>query len=221
VSISAEAARIEGEKPGTVPVNQKESVDPMRMLRVIEFLSLDGVMQAPGAPEEDTEGGFQHGGWQRPYFDDVLGAIAAEGMAATDTYLFGRKTYEGMAAYWPTPPDDDPYARHLNSSPKYVASTTLRGVEWQNSKLIKGAVAEQVATLKEQPGKNIAVLGSGDLVQTLIKHDLVDEYFLAVFPIVLGSGKRLFRGAEQVRRLSLIDSKATSTGGVILTYRPA
>ena len=138
----------------------------MRMLRVIEFLSLDGVMQAPGAPDEDTEGGFQHGGWQRPYFDDVLGATAAEGMAATDTYLFGRKTYEGMAAYWPTAPHDDPYARHLNSTPKYVASTTLPGVEWQNSTLIEGDVAEEVAKLKQQPGKNIAVLGSGNLVQT-------------------------------------------------------
>jgi dihydrofolate reductase len=193
----------------------------MRMLRVIEFLSLDGVMQAPGAPDEDTEGGFRHGGWQRPYFDDVLGATAAEGMAATDTYLFGRKTYEHMAAYWPTAPDDDPYARHLNSTPKYVASTTLEGVEWRNSTLIRGDLAEEVARLKEQPGKNIAVLGSGDLVQTLIRHDLVDEYFLAVFPIVLGSGKRLFRDAHQATRLSLLDSKATSTGGVILTYRPA
>jgi dihydrofolate reductase len=162
----------------------------MRMLRVIEFLSLDGVMQAPGAPEEDTEGGFQHGDWQRPYFDDVLGATTATGMAATDAYLFGRKTYQAMAAYWPTAPDDDPYAQHLNPTPKYVASRTLQGVERQNSTLIKGDVAEEVAKLKEQPGKNIAVLGSGDLVQTLIRHDLVD-------------------------------SKATSTGGVILTYRPA
>jgi dihydrofolate reductase len=193
----------------------------MRTLRVIEFLSLDGVIQAPGAPEEDTEGGFQHGGWQRPYFDDVLGAIAAEGMSATDTYLFGRKTYEAMASYWPTAPDDDPYARYLNNTPKYVASTTLHGVEWRNSTLIKGDVAEEVAKLKEQQGRNIAVLGSGDVVQTLIKHDLVDEYFLAVFPIVLGSGKRLFREADQARRLRLVDSKVTSTGGVILTYRPA
>ncbi len=193
----------------------------MRMLRVIEFLSLDGVMQAPGAPDEDTEGGFQHGGWQRPYLDDVLGGAAAKGMAATDTYLFGRKTYEHMAAYWPTAPNDDPYARHLNSTPKYVASRTLQGVEWQNSRLIEGDVAEEVGKLKEQPGKNIAVLGSGELVQTLIKHDLIDEYFLAVFPIVLGSGKRLFREAAQVKRLSLVDSKATSTGGVLLTYRPA
>jgi dihydrofolate reductase len=191
------------------------------MLRVIEFLSLDGVMQAPGAPDEDTEGGFQHGGWQRPYFDEVLGATAAEGMAETDAYLFGRKTYEKMAAYWPTAPEDDPYGRHMNSTPKYVASRTLRDVEWQNSTLIKGDVAEEVARLKEQPRKNIAVLGSGELVQTLLEHDLVDEIFLAVYPIVLGSGKRLFREADQARKLSLVDSKPTSTGGVILTYRPA
>jgi dihydrofolate reductase len=193
----------------------------MMMLSVIEFLSLDGVMQAPGAPEEDTEGGFRHGGWQRPYFDDVLGATAAEGMAATDAYLFGRKTYEKMAAYWPTAPDDDPYARHLNSAPKYVASRTLRSLEWQNSTLLEGDVAEEVRKLKEQPGKNVAVLGSGELVQTLMEHDLVDEYFLAVFPIVLGSGKRLFRDADRVRKLSLVDSKSTTTGGVLLTYRHA
>jgi dihydrofolate reductase len=191
------------------------------MLRVIEFLSLDGVMQAPGAPDEDTEGGFQHGGWQRPYFDDVLGATAAEGMAETDAYLFGRKTYEKMAAYWPTAPEDDPYGRHMNSTPKYVASRTLQDVEWQNSTLITGDVAEEVARLKQQPGKNIAVLGSGDLVQTLLEHDLVDEFFLAVYPLVLGSGKRLFRDSDQVRKLHLVDSKPTSTGGVLLTYRPA
>jgi dihydrofolate reductase len=193
----------------------------MRMLRVIEFLSLDGVMQAPGAPDEDTEGGFQHGGWQRPYFDDVLGATAAEGMAETDAYLFGRKTYEKMAAYWPTAPEDDPYGRHMNGTPKYVASRTLQDVEWQNSALIEGDVAEEVARLKQQPGQNIAVLGSGDLVQTLLEHDLVDEFFLAVYPIVLGSGKRLFRDTDQVRKLRLVDSNPTSTGGVLLTYRPA
>jgi dihydrofolate reductase len=193
----------------------------MRLLRVIEFLSLDGVMQAPGAADEDTEGGFRHGGWQRPYFDDVLGATAAEGMAETDAYLFGRKTYEKMAAFWPTAPEDDPYGRHMNSTPKYVASRTLQDVEWRNSTLIEGDVAQEVARLKEQPGKNIAVLGSGDLVQTLLEHDLVDEFFLAVYPLVLGSGKRLFRDSDQVRKLRLVDSKPTSTGGVILTYRPA
>jgi dihydrofolate reductase len=126
-----------------------------------------------------------------------------------------------MAAHWPTAPDDDPFARHLNSTPKYVASRTLQDVEWGNSTLIEGDVAQEVAQLKEQPGKNIAVLGSGELVQTLIAHDLVDEYFLGVFPIVLGGGKRLFREADQARRLSLVDSKPTSTGGVLLTYRPA
>ena len=193
----------------------------MRMLRLIEFLSLDGVIQAPGAPDEDTEGGFRHGGWQRPYFDDVLGATAAEGMAETDAYLFGRKTYEKMAAYWPTAPEDDPYGRHMNSTLKYVASRTLQDVEWQNSRLITGDVSEEVARLKQQPGKNIAVLGSGDLVQTLLEHDLVDEFFLAVYPLVLGSGKRLFREYDQARKLRLVDSKPTSTGGVILTYRPA
>lgn len=193
----------------------------MRTLRVIEFLSLDGVMQAPGDPQEDTEGGFRHGGWQRPYFDDVLGASAAQGMAATDAYLFGRKTYEKMAAYWPDVSDDDPYARHLNSTPKYVASTTLTHADWDRTTLLEGDVPQAVAALKEEPGEDIAVLGSGQLVQTLIEHDLADEFSLVVYPILLGSGKRLFRDSEQARRLTLIDSQTTGTGGVMLTYRPA
>jgi dihydrofolate reductase len=190
-------------------------------LVVIEFLSLDGVMQAPGGPEEDTEGGFRHGGWQRPYFDDVLAASAAEGMAGTDAYLFGRKTYQAMAAYWPTAPADDPFAGHLNATPKYVASRTLTEATWQNSTVLDGEVATRVAELKEQPGGNIAVLGSGELVQTLMRGDLVDVYSLTVSPIVLGSGKRLFRDAEDVRRLSLVDCKTTTTGSVLLTYQPA
>jgi dihydrofolate reductase len=190
------------------------------MLRVIEFMSLDGVVQSPGSPEEDTEGGFRHGGWQRPYVDEVVGAAAAEGMAATDTYLFGRKTYEGLAAHWPNVGDEDPYARHLNSTPKYVASRTLERLEWQGSTLIAGDVPQAVAGLKEQPGGNIVVLGSASLVHTLAEHDLVDEYWLVVFPIILGSGKRLFRDSDRVRKLSLVESKATSTGGVMLTYRP-
>jgi dihydrofolate reductase len=193
----------------------------MRKLVVVEFLSLDGVYQAPGAPEEDTEGGFKHGGWQMPYSDDVFGQAASEGMAETDANLFGRKTYEIMAAYWPNAPSDDPYAQHLNNVQKYVASRTLKNVEWQNTTLLDGDVAEQVANLKEQPGKNISVLGSGNLVQTLIKHDLVDEYSLAVYPILPGSGKRLFPDGEQVRKLSLVDSKPTTTGGLLLTYEPA
>jgi dihydrofolate reductase len=193
----------------------------VRKLVVIEFLSLDGVLQAPGDPDEDTEGGFRHGGWQRPYFDDVFGAAAAEGMAATDAHLFGRKTYEIMAAYWPTAPSDDPFAQHLNSTQKYVASNTLTNLHWRNSTLLEGDVGEEVAKLKQQPGKNIGVLGSGDLVQTLMEHDLVDEYSLAIFPIVLGSGKRLFRESDQTSTLRLVDSKTTSTGGLLLTYQPA
>ena len=193
----------------------------MRKLVVIEFLSLDGVYQAPGHPNEDTEGGFRHGGWQMPYSDDVMGAAAGEGMAETDAHLFGRKTYEIMAAYWPAAPSDDPYGQHLNSVRKYVASRTLEKVEWQNSTLIRGDLAEEVKKLKEQPGRNIAVLGSGNLVQSLIELDLVDEYSLSIFPIVLGSGKRLFPRSDEARRLRLVDSKPTSTGGLILTYQPA
>jgi len=192
----------------------------MRKLVVVEFLSLDGVMQAPGGPEEDIEGGFRHGGWSMPYGDDVLGQAAAEGMAATDAQLFGRKTYEIMAAYWPHQPAEDPFARHLNGVEKYVVSTTLREADWQKTTIIDGDVAEQVTKLKEQPGKNISVLGSGELVQTLIANDLVDEYSLTVYPIVLGSGKKLFRESDQTRKLKLVDSRPTTTGGLMLTYRP-
>ena len=191
----------------------------MRKLCVIEFLSLDGVMQSPHTVD-DAEGGFQHGGWHT-YSDEVLASAAMDGMAETDTYLFGRLTYEELSAHWPTVPDDDPMARHLNATPKLVASRTLEHAGWRNASVIKGDVADEVGRLKAQPGKNIAVLGSGNLVQTLIEHDLVDEYFLGVFPLVLGSGKRLFRDYDQARRLMLIDSQPTTTGGVLLTYRSA
>ncbi len=192
-------------------------------MRIIlsDFISLDGVVQAPGGAEEDTEGGFRHGGWQREYFDEVLGAVAAEGMASTDAYLFGRKTYEAMASYWPTVSDTDPYARHLNATAKYVASRTLRNVAWDGSTLVEGDVPDAVAELKRQPGGNIAVLGSGELVRGLLGNDLVDELFLAVFPIVIGSGKRLFGEADRPTRLSLVASKVTGSGGVMLTYRRA
>lgn len=190
----------------------------MRKLVVIELLSLDGVMQGPGSREEDTEGGFTQGGWAAPYFDPEAGAEAAEGMAATDAYLFGRKTYEIMAAHWQHAPSDDPFAVHLNSTKKYVASRTLKSPDWQNSSLIEGDVPAAVASLKVQDGNSIAVLGSGELVRTLIDRDLVDEYNLTLHPIMLGSGKRLFRDAEHVRRLRLADSKPTRTGCVMLTY---
>lgn len=192
----------------------------MRRLAVIDFLSLDGVMQAPGQPEEDTEGGFKHGGWAIPYHDEALAESVADSMAATDAYLFGRKTFENFAAYWPTAPRDIPFTDHLNNTAKYVVSKTLKDPDWNNSAVIDGDVIEEVRKLKQQPGKNIAVLGSGELVQALIENDLVDEYFLTVYPLVLGGGKRLFRDDGQLRRLELVDSRTTSTGGVVLTYRP-
>ena len=192
----------------------------MRKLVVIEFLSLDGVMQAPGAPDEDREGGFRHGGWHMPYFDEVAMQTADEGMRRTDAQLFGRRTYEIMAAYWPTAPEDDPFAKHLNSVRKYVATRTLKDPTWHNTTVIEGDVVEEVRRLKEEPGGDIAVLGSGQLVQTLMANDLVDEYSLTVTPIVLGSGKRLFRDPDEPLRLTLVDSKPTTTGCLLLTYRP-
>ena len=191
----------------------------MRKLVVVEFLSLDGVYQAPGRPDEDREGGFEHGGWQMPYFDEVMGESAAEGMAATDAQLFGRKTFEKMAAYWPNAPEDDPFAQHLNAVQKYVASTTLTDPGWQPTTVIRD-VPTEVAELKAQEGGTITVLGSGQLVRTLTAHDLVDEYSLAVFPLTLGGGKCMFADDGVLRRLRLVDSKPTSTGGVLLTYRP-
>ncbi len=142
-------------------------------------------------------------------------------MAQTDAYLFGRKTYETFADYWPTAPKEIPFTDPLNTTPKYVVSTTLQKADWQNSTLINGSVLDEITKLKQQPGKNIAVLGSGQLVQTLIENDLVDEYFLTLYPIVLGQGKRLFRDGNELAKLQLIASKTTSTGGVMLTYQPA
>lgn len=195
----------------------------MRKVVVSEFLSVDGVMQAPGGPEEDTEGGFAHGGWQMPYFDEVAGNAVSEGIAAADAFLLGRKTYEIFAAYWPSADAEEAeeeFATTMNRMTKYVASETLDEVEWQNSTLIKGDIAEEVAKLKQQSGKNIQVMGSGDLVQTLMQHDLVDEYQLMIHPVVLGSGKRLFRDASAPTALRLVDTKTTTTGVIILTYQP-
>jgi dihydrofolate reductase len=193
----------------------------MRRLIVNEFLSLDGVMQGPGDPDEDRSGGFEHGGWQMRYFDDDFAKVAFEGMAETDGYLFGRRTYEIMAAYWPNQPDDAPFAASLNGLPKYVASTTLsEPLEWRNSTLLRGDVGKAVSELKEQPGRNLVVLGSGELVQTLMQNDLIDEYGLMINPIVLGSGKRLFREGTGKYPLRLARSMTTSTGVIVATYEP-
>jgi dihydrofolate reductase len=192
----------------------------VRKLVVTEFMSLDGVVQAPGDPEEDTEGGFAHGGWQRPYFDEVFMRHAAAGMAEADAQLFGRKTYDKMAAFWPTVGDDDPFAKHLNHVTKYVASRTMTEATWEGTTVLNGDVAEQVREIKEQDGGTISVLGSADLAQTLMAHDLIDEYSLAIHPMLLGSGKKLFRNAAQVRTLELVDSTPTTTGVLLVTYRP-
>lgn len=186
------------------------------------FLSLDGVMQGPGAPDEDRSGGFEQGGWLVPYADEDMGRFVDDWFAAAEAFLLGRKTYEIFAAYWPQVTDENnPVATKLNSLPKYVASKTLDEVEWNGSTLIKGDVAEEVANLKRQPGQELQVHGSGDLAQTLMQHGLVDEYRLWFYPVVLGSGKRLFGDGSVPAALKLVGTKTTGTGVVIHVYQPA
>ncbi len=182
------------------------------------FVTVDGVMQAPGGPEEDRAGGFEHGGWLVPFFDDAMGQLIDEWTGAADALLLGRKTYEIFAAHWPRMPADDPTAAKLNSVPKYVASRTLDSVEWQNSTLLHGDVAQAVAELKERVEGEIQVTGSGDLIQTLLTADLVDEYRLWVFPVLLGTGKRLFGGTIP-RALRLADTRTFATGVAVQHLR--
>jgi dihydrofolate reductase len=194
----------------------------MRKVVVSEFLTVDGVMQGPGGPDEDREGGFQEGGWQLPYFDEAGGAAVAKGLAQTGGLLLGRKTYDIFAAYWPNQPAGDPFADILNKVPKHVASTTLpEPLKWNNSTLIRGDLAAGVAELKRQPGDDLLVIGSGNLVQTLARNDLVDEYRLMIHPLVLGSGKRLFESGGVRVPLKLSASETTGTGVLILTYQRA
>jgi len=190
---------------------------------VIEFLTLDGVMQAPGGKEEDTSGGFQHGGWQldNDYIDDVAGQAIMASYENAEGLLLGRRTYEIFASYWPTS-DEEPIAGIMNKLKKYVASRTLtEPLEWQNSELLpKADVPQALAKLKEHAGGDLLVVGSGDFAQTLIDHDLVDEYRLMIHPIVVGGGKRLFRDRNPLNKLTLVESKTTPKGVAILTYRP-
>jgi dihydrofolate reductase len=206
----------------------------MRAIVVNTFLTLDGVMQAPGGPEEDPTGGFTHGGWSVGYWDERMNERMAALMSVPFALLLGRGTYEIFAAHWPyvndaersarggTKPEiDDPVAAALNSARKYVASTTLTSVGWQNSTLLEGDVVTAVRALKAEPGPEIQVHGSAGLLQTLIAHQLVDEYRLYVFPVVLGSGKRLFADGVVPSGLQLVDHDVSTTGVFMATYRPA
>ncbi len=190
------------------------------MSKVVVFtnLTLDGVMQAPGRPDEDRRGGFEHGGWATPY---AAMAQAGNSMANTGALLLGRRTYEDFYAVWPNR-TDNPYTAVLNNTQKYVASTTLEEpLPWINSTLLKGDAAEAVARLKEEPGKDLVVMGSGELVQSLMRGNLVDEYVLLIHPLVLGSGRRLFTDGGAFAALRLVDTKTTDNGIVIVTYQPA
>jgi dihydrofolate reductase len=189
-------------------------------LTATTFLTLDGVTQAPGGPEEDRSDGFEHGGWSFPYADEDFGRLVTGWFAQADAFLLGRRTYEIFAAFWPLVADAaDPVASPLNALPKYVASRTLEAVTWRGSMLLEGDVVEEVAKLKEQPGRELQVHGSSDLLQTLMAHDLVDEHRLFVYPVVVGSGRRLFREGAAPRSLKLVETTMTGTGVVVVTYR--
>ena len=192
----------------------------MRKLIVSTFVTLDGIMQAPGGPEEDPTGGFSYGGWTVNYWDDMMGRVMGGYMAKPFELLLGRKTYEIFAAHWPYI-KDDPVADKLNSVRKYVVSGTLDEASWNNSTLIKGNVAQGIRNLKNQKGPELQVHGSGNLIQTLLKHGFIDEFRLWIFPVTTGKGKRLFGEGTQPSGLKLIDNKISTTGVIIATYEPA
>ncbi len=189
------------------------------MSKIVAFinLTLDGVMQAPARPDEDQRGGFEHGGWAAPY---ATMDAADESMAHSGALLLGRRTYEDFYSVWPNR-TDNPFTEVLDNAQKYVASTTLsEPLPWRNSTLLTGDVAQAVAALREKPGKDIVILGSGVLIQSLMRHNLVDEYMLMIHPLILGSGRRLFIDGGTFAALRLVKAKTTSTGVVIATYQP-
>ena len=189
----------------------------MRNLIVNTFLTLDGVMQAPGGPEEDTDGGFEHGGWSFGYWDESMQEVMGELMGKPFDLVLGRRTYEIFAAHWPH--TDEPGADVLNGATKHVASTTLTELEWQNSHLIEGDVPAGVQALKAQDGPELQVHGSASLIQTLLRHRLVDELRVLIFPVVLGHGKRLFGDGAVPDGLEMTSSRVSSSGVVMATYR--
>jgi dihydrofolate reductase len=189
----------------------------MRDLIVLSFVTLDGVVQAPGGPEEDPSDGFDHGGWMVGYWDDEIGAAMGESMATPFDLVLGRKTYEIFAAHWPH--TDEPGAAELNSATKHVASRTLTELEWDNSRLIEGDVAEGIRALKQEDGPELQVHGSGNLIQTLLEHRLVDEFRLMIAPLVLGTGKRLFGDGATPAGFEVTSSRVFSSGVIAATYR--
>jgi dihydrofolate reductase len=195
----------------------------MRRVIVNEFMSLDGVAQAPGGEEEDTSGGFAHGGWHMRFMEDESAMKRVlEGIVEAGGFLLGRRTYEIFAAYWPNASaEEQVIAEPLNTKPKYVASRTLTEPEWQNSSVLQGEVANAVTALKQEDGGDLHVIGSTELVQTLIEHGLVDELRLMVDPVVLGGGKRIWRDDGVLRSLRLVESETTPSGAIFATYAPA
>ncbi len=206
-----------GERRGTqlaLPVFQ------MAKIKVFIHLTLDGVMQSPGGPEEDPRGGFKYGGWAKPYGDKVMNEVVGEGMKQKSELLLGRFTYEAFHAYWPQQ-KANPFTEVLNTTQKYVVSRTLsEPLAWENSTLLKGDAAETVKELKRRSKTDLLIMGSGELVRTLMSRNLIDEYLITIHPLVLGQGKRLFADGGALAKLKLVDSKISTTGVVIGTYRP-
>jgi dihydrofolate reductase len=192
----------------------------MRKLVVQTFLTLDGVMQAPGGPGEDDDGGFAYGGWSVNYWDDQMGQVMGEATSRPFAMVLGRRTYDIMAAYWPNAPEEAG-GEVFNDATKYVASRSRPTLEWSNSVLVEGDAADGLAALKQEDGPELQVHGSANLIQTLLAHNLVDQYRLWVFPLVLGSGKRLFADGTVPSGLRLVDSTVSTTGVMMCTYEPA
>jgi dihydrofolate reductase len=190
-------------------------------LTVTTFVSVDGVYQGPGGPDEDRSGGFDRGGWLAPYFDEATGQFMDEVFGRVDAFLLGRRTYDIFAAYWPKASDpDDPVANRLNTLPKYVASTTLEDPQWANTTVLEGDLATAVRELKDREGRELQVHGSGRLVRSLLDNDLVDRLNLLVFPVIVGAGRRLFPDAGVATGLALDESRTTPSGVAISVYRP-
>jgi dihydrofolate reductase len=189
----------------------------MRKINAALFITLDGVVEAPGSDDASLP---EKRGWSMPFMDDEVGQVIGAGMATSDAMLLGRRTYQGFAAYWPTVPEDDPFGQFMNNQTKYVVSTTLDKAEWKNSHLIKGGVAAELNKLKQQPGKDINIVGSGTLTRSLLEADLVDELQLMLCPVVLGAGQRLFDDAHFTKSMKVLEAKSFDSGMIYLRLQP-